>query len=699
MNIWPGSPTLGATHDGFGTNFALFTEAAEGVELCLFDDDGTESRIVLAEVDGFVWHGYLPAIGPGQRYGYRVHGPWDPGSGQHFNPAKLLLDPYAKTIEGGVTWDQAVFGHQPDQPRRRDNADSAPYVPRSVVVNPYFDWGGDRPPRHPWSRSVLYEAHVAGLTRQHPGISEPVRGTYAGLAHPVMLEHYQRLGITALLLLPVQHFLDSPALLRAGLSEYWGYATIGYFAPEKRYTSIPGDQVREFKAMVLALHQAGIEVILDVDFSATAESVPGSPTLCFRGIDSAAYYLEGGADPAGLNVRHPSVTQLIMDALRYWVTEMHVDGFRLASMSALAASASSVDGLYPLFTMIRQDPVVGQVKLLGDGWDATPGDYQVDNFPPLWAEQNHGFREWTRNLWRPGVIEFRTSHLRMTGSPDRYDPLGPLDRPTSPVNYIASHNGFTLADLVAYNNKHNEANGRANTDGPRDDDERSWNSGVEGPTDDATINRLRSRRIRGLLATLFLAQGAPLLQAGDELGRTQAGNNHAWCQDNPLTWLDWESADHVLIGYVAALSKLRQAHPLLVHGATRSALWAPALTVPDSACLDQHGKPVPEASAASSAFQVFLNGRPMTADQWDAGQPVDDDLLILVNAGGLDDEFTLPAGEYAVGWEVALDTSDAPQTVGVTLLPAQLVTMQADSLAVLISQRDGVTTGRGRGGR
>jgi isoamylase len=682
--VWPGSPTLGATYDGAGTNFAVFSEIAEQIELCLFDADGAEGRLPLTEVDRFVWHGYLPDTGPGQRYGYRVHGPWDPARGLHCNPSRLLLDPYARMNNGLLSPDLHAFADQ-------DDLDTAPYVPRSVVVLPDFDWEGDRPPQHPWPRSLLYEAHVAGLTRRHPDIPEQIRGTYAAVTHPAMIEHYLRLGVTAIVLMPVQHFLDTPRLFEAGLSEYWGYATIGYFAPEERYARVPGDQVGEFKAMVLALHKAGIEVILDIDFSGTAESAPGAPTVCFRGLDARAYYLGDTADYLGgaanatdLNMGHPTVVQLIMDALRYWVTEMHVDGFRLASMPALAASAYTVDGLYPLFTIIRQDPVLSQVKLLGDGWDAGPGGYQIDNFPPLWAEQNRGFRDWARDLWRPDVIPFLTSHLQMTGSPDRYDPLGPLDRPASPVNYLTSHDGFTLADLVAYNDKHNEANGQANTDGP--DDERSWNSGVEGPTNDQEINRQRALRIRSLLATLLLAQGTPMLLAGDELGRTQAGNNHAWCQDNTLTWLDWENADHVLISYVAALSELRQAHPLLVNGATRSALSVPSLTVPDSACLDQHGKPASDAPAAGSAFQVFLNGRPMTADQWDAGQPVDNDLLILVNASGIDDEFTLPPGEYAVSWETALDTSDAPRTAGITLQPAQAITMQAHSLAVLISR-------------
>ena len=671
MDLWPGSPLLGATYDGMGTNFGVFSELAQRVELCLFDDGG-ETRVDLAEVDNFVWHGYLPQIGPGQWYGYRVHGPWDPSAGYHCDPRQLLLDPYARLNTGALDPHPDVFTGQP-------GPDTAPYVPRSVVVSPYFDWGSDRPPPHPWPESVLYEAHVRGLTRRHPEIPPELRGTFAALAHPAMLEHYQRFGVTALVLLPVQHFLDAPWLAEAGLSEYWGYAAIGYFAPEERYASVPGDQVREFKAAVLALHQAGIEVILDIDFSATAELAPDAPTVCFRGFDGPAYYLKDG-----LNVRHPAVLRLIMDALRYWVTEMHVDGFRFASMTALAASAHSIDGLASLFTILRQDPVLSQVKLIGDGWDTGSGGYQASLFPPLWAEQNYRFRNWARDLWRSAAVPPRASHLNLAGSPDRYDPLGPLDRPAAPVNYITTHDGFTLADLVTYNEKHNEANGQGNADGASD--ERSWNCGIEGPTDDAEIGRLRAQQVRNLLATLLLAQGTPMLLAGDEMGRTQAGNNYAWCHDNEIAWLDWEKADHVLIGYVAALRRLRRAHPLLVHGATRSALSAPALSVPDSACLDQYGKPGSESPAAT--FQLFLNGRPMMSDQWDAGQPVDDDLLILANASGLDEEFTLPPGEYAVSWQVALDTSDAPRTAGVALQPTQSVIMQAHSMAVLIGQRE-----------
>jgi glycogen operon protein len=668
----PGSPLPGATYDGAGTNFGVFSEIAERVELCLFDEGAAEIRVDLTEVDDFVWHGYLPGVGPGQHYGYRVHGPWDPAGGYYCDPRYLLLDPYARLNSGRLDPDRDVFADE-------SGVDTAPYVPRSVVVSPYFDWGQDRPPQHPWPASVLYEAHVKGLTRRHPEIPPELRGSYAALAHPVMLEHYQRLGVTALVLLPVQHFLDFPWLAESGLSDYWGYATVGYFAPEERYASVPGDQVREFKAAVLALHQAGIEVILDVDFSDTGELKTDTPTVCFRGFDTPAYYYFEG----GLNVRHPYVLRLMMDALRYWVTEMHVDGFRLASMTVLANNAHQVDALSPLFTVLRQDPVLSQVKLLGDGWDVGSGGYQVDSFPPLWAEQNGRFPSWARGLWRPVAVAPRTSYLNLAGSPDQYDPLGPLDRPAAPVNYVTMHSGFTLADLVSYSGQHNEANLGNGDDSPGD--EGSWNCGAEGPTDDPEVNRLRARQVRNLLATIFLAQGTPLLLAGDELGRTQRGNSNAWCQDNELTWLDWENADHVLTSYVAGLSQLRRAHPLLTHGATRSALMTAALTVPDSAFLDRFGKPGPGTSAV--VFQLFLNGRPMQADQWDAGQPADDDLLILVNAGGADQDFTLPPGEYAASWQVALDTSEAPRTAGLTLLPVQSVLMPAHSLAVLTGQR------------
>ncbi len=631
--IWPGSPVLGATYDGAGTNFGVFSELAERIELCLFDQD-RESRIDLTEVDDFTWHGYLPGVGPGQHYGYRVHGPWDPPSGYFCDARYLLLDPYARLNTGQLVPDPVVFADQSGQ-------DTARYVPRSVVLSPFFDWGSDRSPRHPWAASVLYEAHVEGLTRQHPEIPPELRGTYSALAHPAMLEHYRRLGITALVLLPVQHLLNE-----VSATDDWGHSTIGYFAPEEGYASVPGAQVDEFKAAVLALHRAGMEVILDIDFSGTAELAPGAPVVCFRGSDAPAYY-RGDS----LNVRHPAVLRLIMDALRYWVTEMHVDGFRFVSMPTLAARARETGGLASLFTTLRQDPVLSQVKLIGDGWDAGSGGYQVDSFPALWAEQNQDFYDWTCHLWLSTLFEPQASHLNLVGSPGRYDPLGPLDRPASPVNRVTVQDGFTLADVVAFN--------RRSTSAEADPE--------------------ASRLLRNLLATLFLAQGPLLLAAGDEIGHTQDAD------DYELTWLDWENVDHALASFVAELSRLRRSHPLLTSGATRSALMTPVLSIPDSAFLDQEGRPGTSGSAAT--FQLFLNGRPMQADQWDAGQTVDDDLLILINADGTDQGFTLPPGEYAASWQMVLDTADVPRTGGPVLPPSHFVLMQAHSLAVLVSQR------------
>ena len=635
--IWPGAAVLGATYDGGGTNFGVFSEIAQRIELCLFDQD-QESRVDLAEVDDFTWHGYLPQIGPGQHYGYRVHGPWDPPNGYYCDPRYLLLDPYARLNTGQVVPDPAVFADQ-------SGRDTAPYVPRSVVLSPFFDWGSDQPPRHPWAASVLYEAHVEGLTRHHPEIPPGLRGTYPALVHPAMIGHYQRLGVTALVLMPVQHLLNE-----GGPPDDWDYSTIGYFAPEEGYASVPGGQVSEFKAAVLALHQAGIEIILDIDFSGTAELAPGAPAVCFRGFDAPAYYR---ADC--LNVRHPYVLRLIMDALRYWVTEMHVDGFRLVSMPTLAARAQETRGLAPLFTILRQDPVLSQVKLLGDGWDVGSGGYQVAAFPALWAEQNHDFHDWTCHLWLAAPYQPQASQLNLVGSPGQYDPLGPLDRPASPVNCVTVHDGFTLADIVAFNYRSAESN------------------------DDPEASRVRARLLRNLLATLFLAQGPLLLAAGDEIGHRQADD------DYELTWLDWENADHVLAAFVAELSRLRRSHALLTNGATRSALIAPALTVPDSAVLDQHGRP--GAVGPAAPFQLFLNGRPMLADQWDAGQTVDDDLLILINPGEAGEDFTLPPGEYAASWQVLLDTSDAFNPPGLSLPAGGSVLMQAHSLAVLTGQR------------
>ena len=594
--VWPGgSYPLGATYDGVGTNFALFSEVAERVELCLFDENGTETRVPLHEVDGFVWHGYLPGIGPGQRYGYRVHGPYDPGRGQRCNPAKLLLDPYAKAIEGSVRWDQAVFAYPFGQPDERNDADSAQYVPRSVVINPFFDWDNDRHPRTPYHETVVYEAHVRGLTKLHPEVPPTQRGSYQGLAHPAVIEHLHGLGVTAIELMPVHQFISDAILAERGLANYWGYNTIGFFAPHNSYAAsgARGEQVQEFKSMVRTLHQAGIEVILDVVYNHTAEGNHLGPTLSFRGIDNASYYrlvsdderfyMDTTGTGNSLLMRHPHVLQMIMDSLRYWVTEMHVDGFRFDLAAALARQFHEVDRLSAFFDMVQQDPVVSQVKLIAEPWDVGEGGYQVGNFPPLWTEWNGKYRDTVRDFWRGEHATLPEFASRLTGSSDLY--LSDGRRPVASVNFVTAHDGFTLADLVSYNHKHNEANGEGGRDGS--DDNRSWNCGAEGRTDDPAVAALRDRQKRNFLCTVLLSQGIPMLLAGDEMGRTQRGNNNAYCQDTDISWVHWPSdhgpsdhgpADHGppdgdtdvpgycgdqdLLDFVRTLIQLRAGHPV-----------------------------------------------------------------------------------------------------------------------------------------
>ena len=574
-----GAPNpLGATWDGSGTNFALFSEVAERVELCLFDeaDDGsgtlTETRLDLTEVDGFVWHGYLPSVAPGQRYGYRVHGPYSPAEGHRCNPHKLLLDPYAKAIEGDVRWDESLFDYQFAKPTKLSTADSAPHMPKNVVINPFFDWGNDPAPRIPYHETVIYEAHVRGLTMLHPDIPQQQRGTYAGIAHPAVIAHLQRLGVTALELMPVHQFVTDSHLNEKGLSNYWGYNTIGFFAPHNGYSASGsrGQQVQEFKTMVRALHQAGIEVILDVVYNHTAEGNHLGPTLSFRGIDNAAYYRLSDADRRyymdttgtgnSLLMRHPHVLQMIMDSLRYWVIDMHVDGFRFDLAATLARQFHEVDRLSAFFDLVQQDPVVSQVKLIAEPWDVGEGGYQVGNFPPLWTEWNGKYRDTIRDFWRGQPATLPEFASRLTGSSDLYATSG--RRPVASVNFVTCHDGFTLTDLVSYNHKHNEANGEENRDGA--DDNRSWNCGVEGPTDDKAILALRARQKRNFLATLLLSQGVPMLLAGDEMGRTQRGNNDAYCQDNEISWVDWNlaAADQELLRFTETLATLRRDHPV-----------------------------------------------------------------------------------------------------------------------------------------
>ena len=569
--IWPGRPyPLGASFDGSGTNFALFSEIADRVELCLFDADGTETREDLPETTGYIWHGYAPTVTPGQRYGFRVHGPWDPANGLRCNPAKLLLDPYAKAVEGTVDWNEALYPYRFGAPDARDDRDSAPYAPRSVVINPYFDWSEDRSPRRDLYQVVIYETHVRGFTMTHPEIPELLRGTYAGLAHPAAIRHLTSLGVTAVELMPVHQFIHDQHLVDRGLRNYWGYNSIGFLAPHNGYASTgqAGDQVGEFKAMVRSLHQAGIEVILDVVYNHTAEGNHLGPMLAFKGIDNGAYYRLVGDDPRyykdytgtgnTINVRHPQVLQLIMDSLRYWVLEMHVDGFRFDLASTLARELHEVDRLSAFFDLIHQDPVISQVKLIAEPWDVGEGGYQVGNFPVLWSEWNGRYRDTVRDFWRGEPGAMADFAYRLTGSSDLYEETG--RRPHASINFLTAHDGFTLADLVAYNGKHNLANGEDNRDG--ESNNRSWNSGAEGPTDDPAILALRQRQQRNLLATLLLSQGAPMLLGGDELGRTQGGNNNAYCQDNPVSWYDWAHADLPLLDFTTRLIAFREQHPV-----------------------------------------------------------------------------------------------------------------------------------------
>jgi isoamylase len=702
--VWPGhSYPLGATYDGSGTNFALYSHVADQVELCLFGDDGTETRLPLREVDGFVWHGYLPGIGPGQRYGYRVHGPYDPAAGHRCNPAKLLLDPYAKAVEGGVDWDPAVFAYSFGDPAERNDDDSAPHVPRSVVVNPYFDWRGDRPPRRLYHETVIYEAHVRGLTKLHPEVPEAQRGTYAGLAHPAVIGHLRDLGVTAVELMPVHQFVTESLLSQHGLANYWGYNTIGFFAPHNAYAAAGtrGEQVPEFKSMVHALHNAGIEVILDVVYNHTAEGNHLGPTLSFRGIDNAAYYRLTDDHPeyyfdttgTGNSLRHPQVLQLIMDSLRYWVTEMHVDGFRFDLAAALARQFHEVDRLSAFFDLVHQDPVVSQVKLIAEPWDVGEGGYQVGNFPPLWSEWNGKYRDTIRDFWRGQSATLPEFASRLTGSSDLYASDG--RHPVASVNFVTAHDGFTLADLVAYNDKHNGANGEGGRDGT--DDNRSWNCGTEGPTDDPAITALRQRQVRNFLATLFLSQGIPMLLAGDEMSRTQQGNNNAYCQDNEISWVHWPdeprspggpaSPGEALREFTSRLILLRRDHPVFRrrqyfqsrsirggHDAPGSIAW---FTPAGEEMTEEDW----EAGFAKS-LTVFLNGEAISEPDQRGERVRDDSFLMLFNASEQDLEFAVPPARYGQAWEKVLDTA-APEEPETPAKPGDLLKVRNHSIQLL----------------
>jgi glycogen operon protein len=686
MRIWPGTPyPLGATWDGWGTNFTLFSEVADRVQLCLFDGDPasqgakagrsggtfTETQIELTEVDGFVWHGYLPGIAPGQRYGYRVHGPYDPPRGRRCDGSKLLLDPYAKAIEGDVRWDDSLFDYQFGNPGKQNLTDSAPRMPKNVVIDPFFDWGNDRAPQIPYHETVIYEAHVRGLTLRHPDVPAAQRGTYAGLGHPAVIAHLQRLGITAVELMPVHQFIAEKSLVARGLTNYWGYNTIGFLAPHNRYSSAGqrGEQVGEFKTMVKALHEAGIEVILDVVYNHTAEGDHMGPTLSLRGIDNASYYRLDDAEPGryldytgcgnSLNARNPHSLQLVMDSLRYWILDMHVDGFRFDLAAALARELHDVDRLSTFFDLVQQDPVVSQVKLIAEPWDIGEGGYQVGNFPPLWTEWNGKYRDTVRDFWRGQPATMGEFASRLTGSSDLYATSG--RRPVASINFVTCHDGFPLNDLVSYNRKHNKANGEDNRDGA--DDNRSWNCGAEGPSDDRGINELRARQRRNFLVTLFLSQGVPMLLAGDEMGRTQRGNNNAYCQDNEISWLDWGlvRTEHDVLRFTETLASLRRNHPLFRRRRFfRGRPLTPTDTEGDIIWLTPTGEEMTQQdwrTSYANSLAVFLNGDAISEPDPRGEKISDARFLLMFNAHSDSLTFTLPEASLAAGWEVVIDTA------------------------------------------
>ncbi|MBO0693492.1 MAG: glycogen debranching protein GlgX, partial [Acidimicrobiaceae bacterium] len=656
--VLPGEPfPLGATYDGIGTNFSIFSQVADRVEVWLFDGDGTVlEAIQLPEVDAYCWHGWLEGIEPGQQYGYRVYGPYEPQRGLRCNPAKLLLDPYAKAVAGEVVWGQAPFGYSLlGDDLTRDDTDSASSMPRAIVTDPAFNWGGDRRLRTRWSDTIIYETHVKGLTRNHPDVPPEQRGTYAGLAHPAVIAHLKSLGVTAVELMPVHEFVHDDRLVKLGMRNYWGYNSIAFLAPHNDYASRSGHRaVNEFKAMVKTLHAAGIEVILDVVYNHTAEGNELGPTLSFKGIDNPAYYRLADDNPRyyrdttgtgnTLNVRNPHVLQLLMDSLRYWVNEMHVDGFRFDLAATLARQFHEVDRLAAFFDLIQQDPVISQVKLIAEPWDVGAGGYQVGNFPPLWSEWNGKFRDSVRDYWRQSGAPIGELAERLTGSSDLYEATG--RRPFASVNFVTAHDGFTLADLVSYDRKHNEANGEHGRDGT--DDNRSWNCGVEGPTDDPAVLELRRRQQRNLLATLFLSQGVPMLLGGDELGRTQRGNNNAYCQDNELSWYDWANVDTDLLAWTQRLVQIRAKHPVFRRRrffqgrAVRPARSEDSL--PDIAWFRPDGHEMTNRDwtvGYAKSLGVWLNGKSIT-DLGPDGRPiVDDSFYILFNAWNEEIDFLL----------------------------------------------------------
>ncbi|OHB67517.1 MAG: glycogen debranching enzyme GlgX [Planctomycetes bacterium RBG_13_62_9] len=666
----PGTPyPLGATFDGSGTNFSIFSEVAEGIDLCLFHDDDQETRITMSERDGYNWHAYLAGVSPGQRYGYRVHGPWEPKKGLRCCPNKLLLDPSCKAVSGMIHWSDALFPYRKGRPEGPcSTSNDAHLTMKSVVCSPYFDWSGECHSHTPLEDTIIYELHVKGFTKRHPAIPPDLRGTYAGVAHPAVIEYLQSLGITAVELMPVHQFVHDRRLVDQGLSNYWGYNSICYLAPHNEYSSSGdrGQQVQEFKQMVRDLHEAGIEVILDVVYNHTAEGNHLGPMLCYKGIDNPAYYrlveddqryyMDYTGTGNSLNMRHPVVLELIMDSLRYWITEMHVDGFRFDLAAALARELKDVDRLSAFFDIIHQDPVINQVKLIAEPWDVGEGGYQVGRFPVRWSEWNGIYRDTMRDFWRGRDSTLGAFAAKFTGSSDLYENTG--RKPRASVNFITAHDGFTLHDLVTYEQKHNEANLEDSRDGT--DDNRSCNYGVEGQTDDPAINDVRHRQVRNFLTTLLLSQGVPMILGGDEIGRTKRGNNNTYCQDNEISWLDWEHADDNLKEFTARLIHLRRDHPVFHRRG-----WYQGRSIRGSVALDDIGWFRPDGSGMSAEdwqqgyikmVQIFLNGDLGYVDK--RGERVqDDDFLILFNAHDEDVFFHMALTDQERPWQIVLNTS------------------------------------------
>ena len=672
---------LGAHYDGAGVNFSIYSQVADKVELCLFDDQDRETRIEMTEQNSYVWHNYLPGIQPGQRYGYRVYGPYDPNRGLRCNPNKLLLDPYAYAIEGNIDSDESLFSYwlkSPNDNSAMNTLDSAGHTMKSVVVNPYFDWGADRHPNIPYHDSVIYEAHVRGMTNLNVDVPPDIRGTYAGLAYPSVIEYLKKLGVTTIELMPIHQYVNDTFLQEKGLSNYWGYNTIGFFAPHNAYSSSGqrGEQVNEFKSMVKAYHNAGMEVILDVVYNHTAEGNDRGPTLSFKGIDNQAYYRLVDGDPQhyfdttgtgnSLLMRSPRALQVITDSLRYWVTEMHVDGFRFDLAATLARQFHDVDKLSAFFDIVEQDPVISQVKLIAEPWDIGSGGYQVGGFPSSWSEWNGRYRDCVRDFWRSQPSTLPEFASRLMGSSDLYQMNG--RRPVASVNFITAHDGFTMNDLVSYNNKHNEANGEGNRDG--ESNNRSWNCGVEGPTNIRDVNELRQRQMRNMFATLLVSQGIPMICGGDEVMRTQGGNNNAYCQDNEISWTNWDLDDsqQEMLAFVSKMIHLRLNHPVLHRRRFFSGRMPgdPVDKIPQAEWFDHTGSIMDMADWQNThAFSVmiYLNGSDIPEADWFGNQMVDNDFILIFNAHYEPIQFTLPDERYGKKWKLVVDTHnpDGPE--------------------------------------